>query len=238
MYEVSAKINNVEIVRIRLNNNFELPGVEKIKSEVNSKGLLFICSPNNPTGNVYALSTIKEIAAPFNGLVIVDEAYIDFANTESAISLLEDAPNVVVLQTMSKAYGMAGLRLGMAFANPEIIEVLNKIKPPYNVNTLSQIRGLEAMRNSALVNEQIKEIKTQREILMTALKGIDDVKTVYPTEGNFILAIFKNAEKVFSLLQEKGIIIRNRTSQIEGGLRITVGTPEQNNILLEALKSI
>lgn len=238
MYEVSAKINNVEIIKIKLNEKFELPEIEIVKSKINSKGLLFICSPNNPTGNVFALSTIKEIADCFDGLVVVDEAYIDFANTESATSLLNTVPNIVVLQTMSKAYGMAGLRLGMAFANREVIKILNKIKPPYNVNTLSQIKALEVLKNNKIVKEQIIEIKEQRKILIAALSEIDIVKTVYPTEANFILATFKNAEKVFSALQERGIIIRNRTSQINDGLRITVGTPEEIKILLETLKTI
>lgn len=238
MYEVLAKINNVEIVKLPLDENFELPQMGDIKSRIQSKGLLFICSPNNPTGNVYSLKSIKKIADYFQGIVVVDEAYVDFVNSESAISLLGSTPNLVVLQTLSKAYGMAGLRLGMAIANPTIIQVLNKIKPPYNVNTLSQTKGLELLQNRALVNEQIVEIKSQRELLIKALHEIKSVKKVYPTEANFILAIFENAEKVFTILQHKGIIIRNRTSQIKGGLRISVGTPKQNEILIKTLESI
>ena len=147
MYEVSATINNVETVKINLTTDFKIPECSDILKVIDSKGLLFICSPNNPTGNVYSLARIKEIASKFKGVVVVDEAYIDFSKTESAISLLEEVPNLVVLQTMSKAYGVAGLRLGMAFANEQFITVLNKIKPPYNVNSLSQIEGLKTLKN-------------------------------------------------------------------------------------------
>jgi histidinol-phosphate aminotransferase len=147
MYEVSANINNVETVKIDLLADFQIPEYSDVLKQIDSKGLLFICSPNNPTGNIYALETIAAIASNFKGLVVVDEAYIDFSNTESAILLLEEVPNIVVLQTMSKAYGVAGLRLGMAFANEQIITVLNKIKPPYNVNSLSQMEGLKTLQN-------------------------------------------------------------------------------------------
>ena len=238
MYEVSAKINNVEIVKLKLDDNFELPIIEDIKNDIQSKGLLFICSPNNPTGNVYPLKAIEEIADYFNGIVVVDEAYIDFSDSETAIGLLNTTPNLVVLQTLSKAYGLAGLRLGIAIANPQIIKVLNKIKPPYNVNTLSQLKGLEALVDREKVNQQVSQIKTQRDVLISALRGIDCVKKIYPTEANFILAEFENAASVFKTLQNKGIIIRDRTSQIKGGLRITVGTPEQNELLINTLKVI
>jgi len=236
MYEVSAKINNIELVKIDLRNNFELPEIALIENKIKSKGLLFICSPNNPTGNVYDLNTIKEIADKFLGLVVVDEAYIDFSNSESALTLLDSTPNLVVLQTMSKAHGLAGLRLGVAFANEEIIKVLNKIKPPYNVNSLSQRKGLEALQNGEAVREQISQIQMQRELLITFLKGIKFVNRIYPTQANFILAEFENAEYVFATLQKQGIIIRNRTDQVKGCLRITIGTPEQNQILLNTLK--
>ncbi len=238
MYEVVAKINNVALVKLDLDEYFDLPKLADIKPHFDSKGLLFICSPNNPTGNVYSLESIRELAHNFTGLVVVDEAYIDFSNTKSAISLLKSAPNLVVLQTMSKAYGLAGLRLGFAYASEEIITVLNKIKAPYNVNTLSQIKGLEILKNATIVNDQIEQIKSQREMLIAELEEMPFVKKVYPTEANFILAEFENAEMVFSTLQNKGIIIRNRTSQVKDGLRITVGTPAQNKVLLNRLKEM
>ena len=238
MYKVSAKINNVEVIEIKLNENFHLPSIEVTKENLISKGLLFICSPNNPTGNSHPLSSIKEIANNFHGLVIVDEAYIDFSDSISAIRLLPDTPNLVVLQTLSKAYGLAGLRLGITYANENIIRVLNKIKPPYNINSLSQHKGIEALKNKANVENQISSIIAQRIKLMNVLKKIKSIKQVYPSEANFILAIFENPEIVFKELQNKGIIIRNRTSQIPGGLRITVGTPNQNIKLIQALKAI
>lgn len=238
MYEVSAQINDIEIVRLPLGPDFQLPDLETIKDEIKSTGLLFICSPNNPTGTVYGLEQIKAIADCFYGLVVVDEAYIDFSDSESALSLLDSTPNLVVLQTMSKAYGLAGLRLGIAAASKEIIQVLNKIKPPYNVNTLSQTKGLEAIKNRSTVQEQIKKIKDQREALSTGLQSIKGVKKVYPSQANFILAEFENAVSVFKELQNKGIIIRNRTSLIKDGLRITVGTPQQNETLIDTLKNI
>ena len=236
MYEVSAKINNVEIVRLNLDNDFELPSLKSIKDKIQSKGLLFICSPNNPTGNIYSLEAIKGIADNFSGLVIVDEAYIDFSTAKSAINLLSNTPNIVVLQTMSKAYGLAGLRLGMAFANPAIIQILNKIKPPYNVNTLSQRKGLEVLKNKTFIQQQITQIQAERAKLIEALKDIKSVKKIYPTEANFILVEFENAHHIFIALQKKGIIIRNRTSQIKGALRITVGTSEQNKKLINTIK--
>jgi len=238
MYEVSAKINNIEIVELSLKDNYELPDIEVIKNDIQSKGLLFICSPNNPTGNLYPLKAIKELADNFQGLVVVDEAYIDFSNSESAISLIHNTLNLVVLQTLSKAYGMAGARLGMAFTNPQIIRVLNKIKPPYNVNTLSQRKGVETLKNKEIVKLQVSQTKAQREMLITALKGIQCIKKIYPTKANFILVEFNDAQTVFTKLRSEGIIVRDRTKQIEGALRITIGSPEENNQLIKTLKQL
>jgi len=238
MYEVSANINNIETVKISLKNDFQLPEYTAIIEKINSKGLLFICSPNNPTGNSYALSSIKKIAAAFTGLVVVDEAYIDFSNAESAISLLDEVPNIVVLQTMSKAYGSAGLRLGMAFANEQIITVLNKIKPPYNVNVLSQVEGLKVLKKRAKVIGEISLLNAEKTGLIQRLSTISSVVKIYPSEANFLLVEFKNSDKVFTTLRSKGIIIRNRTTQIKNCLRITVGSPEQNKVLINAIKEI
>ena len=238
MYQVSARINNVEVVKISLNDQFQLPVQNIIKNTSGYRGLLFICSPNNPTGNTFALTTIKEIADNFPGIVVIDEAYIDFSTTESAISLLDTTPNLVILQTLSKAYGLAGIRVGMAFADEKIIAVLNKIKPPYNVSALSQIKALEAVKNRTAVQRQIAEIQDEREKLIASLKTITAVKKSYPTEANFILVKFENAHSIYTALQHKGIIIRNRTSEIAGCLRITVGTAKQNKMLLQALKEV
>jgi histidinol-phosphate aminotransferase len=238
MYEVSANINNVETVKIKLKTNFQLPVIEEVREVVDSNGLLFICSPNNPTGNAYSLNSIQEIASMFSGLVVVDEAYIDFSNATSATSLLQEVPNLVVLQTMSKAYGLAGLRLGMAFASKEIIAVLNKIKPPYNVNSLSQTEGLKALKNRQHVLGQIDLLKDQRIVLSESLSSIPSVKKIYPSEANFLLVDFKDSDKVFKTLRTQGIIIRNRTSEIKNCLRITVGTAEQNEVLINAINAI
>jgi histidinol-phosphate aminotransferase len=238
MYEVSANINNVETVKIDLLADFQIPEYSDVLKQIDSKGLLFICSPNNPTGNIYALETIAAIASNFKGLVVVDEAYIDFSNTESAILLLEEVPNIVVLQTMSKAYGVAGLRLGMAFANEQIITVLNKIKPPYNVNSLSQMEGLKTLQNRTKVLEQIELLNSEKAVLVELLKQIPSVNKVYPSEANFLLVEFKDSDKIFTTLRSKGIIIRNRTAEIKNCLRITVGSPEQNKILINAIKEI
>jgi len=237
MYKVSAAINNVELIDLKLNEQFQLPALENIKCKVNSKGLLFICSPNNPTGNSFDLQDIKSIADQFNGLLIVDEAYIDFSESRSAIELLESTPNVVVLQTLSKAYGLAGLRLGMAYASKAIVEVLNKIKPPYNVNTYSQTKSVEVLGNYPNILNQIEVIKEEREKLSEQLEHFHFVIAVHPSQANFILVEFTKANLVYNFLKKQGIIVRNRTSEIRNCLRISVGTPYQNTQLINTLKT-
>ena len=238
MYEVSAKINNIETVKINLKPDFQLPDKSDFIEKIDSAGLLFICSPNNPTGNTYSLKSIKEMASAFSGIVIVDEAYIDFSSSMSAISLLNETPNLVVLNTLSKAYGLAGLRLGMAFASKEIIAIINKIKPPYNINSLSQIEGLKALKNTEMFLEQINLLKLERDLLVEALSTIPSVRKIYPSEANFLLVEFDQSDKIFNVLRSKGIIIRNRTRDVKNCLRITVGTPQQNRILIKAIKEI
>lgn len=237
MYKVSAAINQVDLVEIPLDENFQLPNLKCIQEKIDGKGLLFICSPNNPTGNTIEIQCIQEIASVFQGLLVIDEAYIDFSESESAVSYLQTMPNVVVTQTLSKAYGLAGLRLGIAYANPEIINVLNKVKPPYNVNTYSQLKAVEVLKNKAVVDEQIECIKAEREKLRSDLQDLEIVKNVYPSQANFLLVEFIQANTVYAYLKSKGIIIRNRDKQIENCLRISIGTPNQNQLLLETLKT-
>ena len=201
MYEVSAKINNIETVKINLKPDFQLPDKSEFIEKIDSAGLLFICSPNNPTGNTYSLKSIKEMASAFSGIVIVDEAYIDFSSSMSAISLLNETPNLVVLNTLSKAYGLAGLRLGMAFASKEIIAIINKIKPPYNINSLSQIEGLKALKNTEIFLEQINLLKLERDLLVEALSTIPSVRKIYPSEANFLLVEFDQSDKIFTVLR-------------------------------------
>jgi len=238
MYSVSAAINNVEVVELSVENDFQLPSFDSIKDQLRSGGLLFICSPNNPTGNVISKKAIQNMADNFSGLVVVDEAYIDFSTEQSTLSLLNETPNLVVLQTFSKAWGLAGLRVGMAFASEEIISILNKIKPPYNINTLSQKEALKALTRSSVTVDQIESIKKEREKLSVELKQLDNVVQVFPSEANFILVEFENSEALFNTLIEKGIIVRNRSKLVKGCIRITVGTPEENTLLLNTLKEM
>lgn len=238
MYKVSAQINNIEQVNIPLTSEFELPSIDRIKKSITSKGLLFICSPNNPTGNIFPLQTVSEIAYEFDGLVVLDEAYIDFSDAQSGVSLLAGIPNLVVLQTLSKAYGLAGLRLGLGYANENIITVLNKIKPPYNINTLSQAKGLEALGQVELQEQQISEIITQRERLFKSLNDLSCTIKVYPSQANFLLTTFQEPQMILDKLRSLGIIIRDRRSQIENGLRISVGSPEENTKLINILKEL
>ncbi len=238
MYKVSAQINQVELVNLKLGNTFQWPSFKSIQDQIRTKGLMFICSPNNPTGNSCSLSDIKNMADQFNGLLVVDEAYIDFSNLLSAITLIEFTPNLVVVQTFSKALGLAGLRLGMAFANPVIINALNKIKPPYNVNTYSQSMGKEAILNQDRIKEDIKQIQKERARLLIELKQLDGIEKVYPSDANFLLVECRNAESVYHSLKTHGIIVRNRATEINKCIRISVGTPEQNDQLLNVLKKM
>jgi len=237
MYAISAGINNVSVVNINLDEDYNLPSNKKINSILqDQKGLIFICTPNNPTGNTTSLQTIKRIADSYNGIVVVDEAYIDFCNESSAISMLRSTPNIVVLQTMSKAYGCAGLRVGFAYGNAAIIEVLNKIKPPYNISTFSQKEALRTLKDTSKNESQIKSIISERLNLVKELSQLDYIEKIYPSESNFVLVLCRNADATYNYLRKRGIIIRNRTKQIESGLRITVGTPAENQLLISALK--
>ena len=238
MYEVSAAINNVEVEEIPLTESFELPPSEKIKPKLTTTGLLFICSPNNPTGNSTDLKRIKDIAACFNGLVVVDEAYIDFSENKSAILLLEEIPNLVVLQTFSKAYGLAGARVGIAYANPDIIAILNKIKPPYNINTLSINASLEVLSNNETISAQINEVKEERNRLVIELLKLKFVERIFPSDANFLLIQFSNSKLVFNALLKANIVVRNRANQVENCLRITIGTKIENKQLLKILKDL
>jgi len=238
MYKVSAAINNIEVLELPLLPNFNLPALEDIKSKLTTTGLLFICSPNNPTGNSTDLIRIKEIASNFYGLVVVDEAYIDFSESKSAITLLQEIPNLVILQTFSKAYGLAGARVGMAFASPEIIAVLNKIKPPYNISTLNIKAALNVLSQREIIMNQIVEITAERRRLKKAFLGLQNTIKIYPSNANFLLVQFADAKIVFNALIKAGIVVRDRANQIENCLRITIGTKYQNEKLLNILKEL
>ncbi len=239
MYEVSANINDVELKRVNLTADYQL-NLEGIAEAIdkNTK-LIFICSPNNPTGNSIHREDIETLLANFNGIVVIDEAYINFSRQKSFIQELTEYANLVVLQTLSKAWGLAALRVGMAFASEEIIEVFNKVKPPYNINEASQQLALEALQNTNQVNEWIKETLKERDQLVINLKNLDFVLDIYPSDANFILVKTTAADAIYNFLVENGIIIRNRNKVelCEGCLRITIGTPQENQTLIETLKS-
>jgi len=238
MYEVSANINDVEARKISLTEDFQL-NLERIAEAIDERTkLIFICSPNNPTGNSINRDDVETLLANFNGIVVVDEAYINFSRQKTFIQELTEYANLVVLQTLSKAWGLAGLRVGMAFASEEIIEVMNKVKPPYNVNESSQQLALKALENIDQVNGWIKETLAQRDALVLALKDFDFVLDIYPSDANFILVKTTDPKFIYSFLVEKGIIVRDRSKidLCEGCLRITVGTPDENRILINTLK--
>lgn len=238
MYEVCADINNVKFIKVLLNDEFQLDTNAILKTtDINTK-LIYLCSPNNPTGNCFYKKDIIEILQNFNGIVIIDEAYIDFSTKESLLSELNENKNLIVLQTFSKAWGLAGIRLGMAFAGKEIIEILNKIKYPYNVNSLTLDKAFEALKNDRSKNKWIGQILEAREQLTKKLANIPFVVKVYPSDANFMLVKMKTARKIYDYLVDKKIIIRDRSkvSLCEDCLRITVGTKDENLLLINALK--
>jgi len=240
MYTVSAEINNVIIKTVSLTADFDLD-VESIKNTWDrDTKLIFLCSPNNPSGNLLSFDRIIQILQEFKGVVIVDEAYIDFANLPGFIPMLNQYPNLVVLQTLSKAWGLAALRVGMCFASSEIIAILNKIKPPYNISILSQQAAEEGLNNESLKNEWVIKIIAERKELERELQKIKLVKKIYPSDANFLLVKVTEAKDVYQKLVERGIIVRDRSNVIlcENCLRITVGTEQENKKLINELRSI
>ncbi len=238
MYQVSANINDVETRNVRLTEDFQL-NLEGVAEAIDEHTkMIFICSPNNPTGNSIHREDVETLLANFNGLVVVDEAYINFSRQRSFIQELTEYGNLVVLQTLSKAWGLAGLRVGMAFASEEIIEVMNKVKPPYNINEASQQLALQALANIDQVNSWIKETLIQRDKLVLGPKDFDFVADIYPSDANFILVKTTDPKGIYNFLVDKGIIVRDRSKVdlCEGCLRITVGTPNENGVLLKTLK--
>ena len=239
MYEVSAKINNVNIVKVDLDHNFQID-IEKVKSQFDDlTKIIFITNPNNPTGNCFNEDSIIEIIESFNGIVFIDEAYIDYSNN-SLISKLNMYQNLIISQTFSKALGLAGIRLGVGYSNSNLISYLKKVKPPYNVNLLTEKKAIENISSTYLDNSQIKETILERNKLEKKLENFPFVKKVYPSDSNFLLVKVANANNVYKYLLDNGIVVRNR-SQIKGCeecLRITVGTPKQNNLLINVLKRI
>ena len=238
MYEVSAHINDVEVRQAVLLDDFQLDLVHLERLVDAHTKIIWICSPNNPTANSINRQDIEVVLNNFSGLVVIDEAYINFSRYRSFIQELADYPNLVVLQTMSKAWGLAGLRLGMAFASEGIIDIYNKVKPPYNINQATQELALKALEEVGQVNEMIKALVTMREELARELASLPFVLTVYPSDANFLLAKTTDAHQVYDFLLGEGIVVRDR-SKVElcaGCLRVTVGTAKENEDLLAALR--
>jgi histidinol-phosphate aminotransferase len=238
MYQVSAAINDVEVRKAALSPTFELDLDTIREATDNQSRLLFLCSPNNPSGNSLNSELLEMAIRTFPGLVVLDEAYADFSN-QSLLPRLNEFENLIILQTFSKAWGMAGLRVGLAYASPLLISYLNKIKPPYNINQVSQEKVLMALENVGEMNERVNELIAERERLHYLLKDMKGVEKVYPSDANFLLVKFKKARELFQFLLNKGIILRDRSGQrhCDNCLRITIGTPEENTILIDAINT-
>jgi histidinol-phosphate aminotransferase len=240
MYSVCAAVNAVAVRQVLLTTDFDLDMNSFAGGYDGSTKIIFLCSPNNPTGNLLNRDKIIEVLLNFHGLVVIDEAYIDFAKTKSFIEDLGEFPNLLVLQTFSKAWGLAGLRLGMCFGAQEIIAILNKIKYPYNISVKTQQIALQALEDNARKEAWVTEIIREREKLASDLKELDAVNKVYAADANFLLVRMRDAAASYKFLMDNGIIVRDRSRVVlcENCLRITVGTPEENKILIEALKKL
>lgn len=240
MYQVSAEINDVAIKKATLLDNYQLDLVHLENLVDENTKIIWLCSPNNPTGNCLNREDIEMVLNNFNGLVVVDEAYINFARQRSWLQELQEYPNLVVLQTFSKAWGLAGLRLGMAFASPEIVEVMDRVKPPYNINQVTQELALQALEEVGQVNDMIRLLVDMRDALAEVLVQLPNVEKVYPSDANFLLVKMKDARGIYNKLLEQGIVVRDRSNVklCEDCLRITIGTEQENTTLVDALNNL
>jgi histidinol-phosphate aminotransferase len=237
MYQVSAGINDVEALSVPLDKAFQLDMPRLLPLLVGPVKMVFVCSPNNPTGNSIRTLDVILLAESFHGLVVVDEAYIDFSEQRRFSQEIKHHPNIVVLQTFSKAWGMAGIRLGMAFAHAEVIEVMNRVKPPYNVNVLTQRVALKKLQDTERFKQEVGMVLSERELLRQELSLLPIVTHIFPSDANFLLVRFIESRRVYEHLAAKGVVVRDRGSVAEGCLRITVGTPQENRKLLKHLKT-
>lgn len=240
MYGVLAALNNVATKEIALTTDFDIREKATVEAADNNSKIVFLCSPNNPSGNAFSEEKIQYVLDNFKGLVVIDEAYIDFSTKASWLDKIAHYPNLIVTQTLSKAFGMAGIRLGICYASPAVIEILNRIKPPYNVNELTQQKAKERLSKYEEVKAEINVLLGQREVLEKQLETITFVAKIYPSDANFILVKVDDANKRYDQLIAKGIVIRNRTTQqlCENTLRLTVGTEAENKKLIQALQEI
>ncbi len=239
MYEVSASVNSVKLIKVPLTDDFSIDpaSITSLLTDPNLK-LILICSPNNPTGNSMKRSDVEHIISNFNGIVLIDEAYIDFSGQESFMSLTGRYNNLIVMQTFSKAFGLAAARVGMAFADRVVVNYLNKMKPPYNISSLNQRAALKSLCRTGLYKNRIRMIKNERERLKSQLNKLDIIEKVFPSDANFILVKTRDADEIYKRLASKNIIVRNRNRIIPGCLRITVGKKSENTRLLKALSEI
>ena len=240
MYDVIPKTNGVENIEIPLKSDFSIDKNEILKLSSESTKILFLCSPNNPTGNSFDTNDLTDLIKGFNGIVVVDEAYIDFSSKQSLISLINDNNNLIITQTMSKAYGMAGIRLGMGFSNQKIINYLNKIKPPYNVNVLTERKALDELNKIDEIKKNIDLVLNQRKLLVSCLEKLDFIEKIYKSDSNFLLVKVDNADLRYNQLLKNGIIVRNRSNQplCQNCLRITIGTENENKSLIKILNQL
>ena len=240
MYDVIAKTNGVENIEIPLKSDFSIDKNQILKLHSTSIKVLFLCSPNNPTGNSFDTNNLTDLIKAFKGIVVIDEAYIDFSSKKSLISLIEDNNNLIITQTMSKAYGMAGIRLGMGFSSKKIIDYLNKIKPPYNINVLTEKKALEELNKIDEIEKNISIVLDQRKLLVSSLEKLDFVEKTYKSDANFLLVKVDNADLRYNQLLERGIVVRNRSNQplCQNCLRITIGTKNENTSLIKTLNEL
>lgn len=240
MYTVSADINDVEVQKVLLDDGFKLNAEKLLALSNNKSKIIFLCSPNNPSGNLLDTDEILKVVNEFNGLVVVDEAYIDFAPGATLLSELDKYPNLIILQTFSKAWGLAGIRLGMAFCSAEIIAVLNKIKYPYNINAMTQRRAIEALDQEDQKNQWVNTIIEERSKLAEEIIKFPFVTKIFPSDSNFILVKMNDAKGIFNYLMDEGVIVRDRSkvALCEDSLRITVGNEEENKILIAKLENL
>ncbi|NEN22640.1 histidinol-phosphate transaminase [Cryomorpha ignava] len=239
MYEVSANINAVELIKLPLNSEFQIDrkSLQPFFKDDHLK-LIFLCSPNNPTGNHLKSADIEFILANFNGIVILDEAYIDFADQASFLEKLSTYPNLIISQTLSKAWGLAGIRLGIAFMSEEILSFFTKVKPPYNISSANQEAALETLNDEAGFRKNLREILDEKEKLITSLQSLKIIRKIYPSDANFLLVEVDDADDLYFKLVNQKVIIRNRNSVVKNCLRITVGSANENQKLLIALEKI
>jgi histidinol-phosphate aminotransferase len=239
LYEIAARINQNQVIKVLLTKDYQINTPAVLKAISPYTKIIFICSPNNPTGNSMDRNSIMEIIGKFTGIIVLDEAYMDFSSSKSFLEILSKHRNLIVLQTFSKAWGLAGLRLGMAFAHSKIIELLNKVKPPYNINMATQSLAMKAIKKQQYKDYMVQKLLAERKILRLELDSLEVVEKVCPSDANFLLVKFKDANNIFNYLLQNHVIVRNRSNVVlcEDALRITVGDEKENDLLISTLRN-